>query len=975
MLCFGSIAFDKMPIPTRVLPRHKGTVSERTFYPALLEVIRQKGGAGVQEVEYNSVPDIQFEFLGRPWLLSVKIGESLALIKAAFLQYLRHKQESGIEHGLLLLLPESLRTIRPTDQAIRAAISEARVTVLIDALTVKEEVRDRVFAEILDFLRVEITPRIEQGIFTYYSLDLVLGLLREQVTEVMRGLSIREKKLLKIVTSWKLLSGLGRLEPRDAKEAARFLAAYIVLSQIIFLRLFSSVRPEITKDLSPANRQRLRHAFKKVLDINYRPIFELDVLDLVPNEYLRDTFDLIWGMEVEKVRFELPGRIFHELMPSDIRKMLAAFYTRPQAAELLAKLTIPTADAKVFDPASGSGTILTAAYRAKRELHEGNREADNPHRRFCEEEIFGCDIMPFAQHLTCANLAAMDVSETIERTQILLADSLDIVPGKAYRGGVQQYGLFPRARPARKASGEEYDLKLQSGSMDVILMNPPFTKVERGIREYVDMERFRPSAGGEVGLWGHFIFLADIFLRQNGTYGAVLPINVLRGRESTAVRGFMFTRWSPLYVLKCTRNYGFSEWAEYRDILFIAKKTPSSPEDRVKFCLVKKNLTQLTADDIGEICDELREEERARTGLVDIDSYSIQDLMSRFPNMMWFCATSDFQHRDVIVSFCEKFSGKLDRYAATYFREGYRPVPMGVSKFLFLTRAVGSGRTDESFLQFSAERTSCIDATSALGVTYKLEKESLLPSLRTAVGLSRMDITGLHDYIAYQPYEEFSRVKRAAGYRPKAPKVFWEHLRQELEATRTKAVTVRRINPYSPNVHLAGFVSEQPFSPSNQLNVVQENDVEAARAFCTILNSSIFLAQFFLLKEESTGRFVDIRFYDLAEMLLRPKDEHIAPLQHVFAKYAQRDFPSLREQFDTNFDLRYGEFWESQKQGPQQQQLWTVLDKPVVPCPLRLEYDLDVCYALGVAVSPEELQEVYQAIVEEMLITRRLSPD
>jgi hypothetical protein len=238
-----------------------------------------------------------------------------------------------------------------------------------------------------------------------------------------------------------------------------------------------------------------------------------------------------------------------------------------------------------------------------------------------------------------------------------------------------------------------------------------------------------------------------------------------------------------------------------------------------------------------------------------------------------------------------------------------------------------------------------------------------------------MDITGLHDYIASQPFDELTRVKRAAGYRPRIPKAFWEHLKKELEATGTRAVTVRKINPYSPNIHLVGFVSEQQFSPSDQLKVVREDDAEAARAFCTILNSSIFLAQFFLLKEESTGRFVDIRLSDLTEMLLRSKPEYIKPLHRVFGKYSQRDFPSLRQQLNGNFDLRYDEFWESQKRGPQQQQLWTVLDKPIEPYPLRLEYDLEVCQALGVAVTPEELREVYQAIVEEMIITRRLSPD
>lgn len=434
----------EQPSRRRISRTYKATATERTYYPVLLEVIHSKGGTGVQEVRYESVPDIKFDYLGKPWLLSVKVGESIALIKSAFLQYLRHKEESGIERGILLLLPDSMRTVVPNEQAIRSAISRQNVTALIDAGTIKEEVRDRTFSEILDLIQRDIQPRLEQGAAAFYSLGFVIDLLREQVTEVMQELALKERQILKVLTSWKLLSGLARLKPKDAHEAGKFLAAYIVLSQIIFLRLFASVRPEITRDIRPATRMRIRRAFNRVLSINYKPIFEMDVLDLVPEKYLRDTFDLIWGMEVEKVRYELPGRIFHELMPPDIRKLLAAFYTRPIAAEMLANLTISSSHAKVFDPASGSGTILTAAYRTKLSLYEESGATGNPHKEFCESEIFGSDIMPFAQHLTCANLAAMDVRETVTHTQILLGDSLEITPGTAYQGGVQQYGMFPR---------------------------------------------------------------------------------------------------------------------------------------------------------------------------------------------------------------------------------------------------------------------------------------------------------------------------------------------------------------------------------------------------------------------------------------------------------------------------------------------------------------------------------------------------
>jgi hypothetical protein len=38
----------------------KATVTDRTFYPALKDVIKEAGGTNDQEVSYVSVPDIQF---------------------------------------------------------------------------------------------------------------------------------------------------------------------------------------------------------------------------------------------------------------------------------------------------------------------------------------------------------------------------------------------------------------------------------------------------------------------------------------------------------------------------------------------------------------------------------------------------------------------------------------------------------------------------------------------------------------------------------------------------------------------------------------------------------------------------------------------------------------------------------------------------------------------------------------------------
>lgn len=140
-------------------------------------------------------------------------------------------------------------------------------------------------------------------------------------------------------------------------------------------------------------------------------------------------------------------------------------------------------------------------------------------------------------------------------------------------------------------------------------------------------------------------------------------------------------------------------------------------------------------------------------------------------------------------------------------------------------------------------------------------------------------------------------------------KSYWSNVNRELADVKTKIVTLHRINPYSPNTHLIAFFSEEPFSTSNVLNVVKENDEKTAKAFCVLLNSIVFLSQFFLLKEETTGRYINIRFYDFYEMNIFPNKKKIEALASVFNQFAEKEFPPIREQLDINFESRYGAFW------------------------------------------------------------------
>src|SRR5207249_9648705 len=129
--------------------------------------------------------------------------------------------------------------------------------------------------------------------------------------------------------------------------------------------------------------------FDAVLRDDYQAVFDFDVASLFPQaaiEYIRDMVTLISVLEPEQFTRDLLGNMFHSLIPLDVRKPVAAYYTNPMAGRLLAKLAIESSADSVSDFACGSGTLLMAAYERKAELL-GRPLDEATHRRFIEEDL------------------------------------------------------------------------------------------------------------------------------------------------------------------------------------------------------------------------------------------------------------------------------------------------------------------------------------------------------------------------------------------------------------------------------------------------------------------------------------------------------------------------------------------------------------------------------------------------------------
>jgi hypothetical protein len=336
--------------------------------------------------------------------------------------------------------------------------------------------------------------------------------------------------------------------------------------------------------------------------------------------------------------------------------------------------------------------------------------------------------------------------------------------------------------------------------------------------------------------------------------------------------------------------------------------------------------------------------------------------------------------RRTLATFSEAVAPSLHKLPQASFSEGFRPVPSGVSQFLFLTRAEPPERADEAFLSFqtSDERATPLRCRSHLGVYYDVERKALTPTLRTYVGLNKMDVTDSLDYVAHQPYLQLERVIPACGFQCRNRfdwHQYWAQVAEDLESVQTQVVVVHRINPFSPNTHLVAFYSDRVLSPSNQLNVINEEDPQKAKALCVILNSCMFLSQFFLLKEESTGRNVNVRFYDLYEMFLSPAQDRVPALAAVFEKFRRTPFPALCRQFDVDFDQRYDEYWSAGPSKLKQSRIFGPLSAHVTPSKERLAFDKAICKALKARVTDEGLMDLYGAIVREMMIIRHLRSD
>lgn len=415
-------------------------------------------------------------------------------------------------------------------------------------------------------------------------------------------------------------------------------------------------------------------------DINYWPVFKLasDILKCIPAMQVQQIIQILTKMTDRLINVgvtsmhDISGRMLQKLI-SD-RKFLATFYTLPSSAAFLAELAVPQmnftwsdkskySELKIADFSCGTGTLISAAYSSVLSRYRRSGENDRDiHAAMMENSMIATDIMPVATHLTTSQLSSAHPTTTFQKCKVytmpygntephgITIGSLDLI----IREGLQS--LFPETtiKPIQTIDTAHHDklsysnsdkqhtnheldsandIEVLGSSLDLVIMNPPFTRptnhetaevpipsfagfetpadeqrrmskrltsIRRQLRRTPDasvgtsehdlpesnVNGVRlPAGDGNAGLASYFIDLAHAKVKPGGIIAFVLPFTFVSGGAWAAARQLILNYYENTMIVSIAhfgnKKRSFSADTGMAEILLISTKCQS--ESPAKF--------------------------------------------------------------------------------------------------------------------------------------------------------------------------------------------------------------------------------------------------------------------------------------------------------------------------------------------------------------------------------------------------------
>lgn len=751
----------------------------------------------------------------------------------------------------------------------------------------------------------------------------IVKILRKAADYIAQGLNNLDYNQLKDICGGShVFKNILHYEENYPVEKLRLGCAYLLLNQIVFYHILSqrTTLSEINPDTLQVPSQLVEYFCS--VNKHYSVIFSYDIASKFSKKYI-DTIKIVINVikciGIEKIDSDVLGTVFHDIIPFNIRKHVAAFYTNVYAADVLTWLSIKEYDVTVSDFAAGSGGLLVSAYERKKYLLEQIKKfSQKDHKKFIDQ-LCGIDVMPFAASVAVCHLAVKSPDKNPHPVNVAVWDSTELEPGvciPSIAGSKNTItGHLRLEKEVKKKEKNENKNcsqniskkvlhKIILGKADIVIMNPPFTRQERMPDRYkkklaLQFKEYEQYLHGQLGYYGYYILLADKFLDTGGKLAFVLPAAFLRVHSAEGIRKLLCERYTIDFIITGRHTLNFSESTWRREILLIATKS-----------LEKKDTIFAGIEKLPENKNELEKICKKIEGVTGICS---DNEMSAFcvsqkelqENLDWFRFIAPFEssHTSAIWKSIKK-GNKLEKFGAVYglkkiMRRGIETAKGMKVQIVFIPytteRAI---RKDDTWIVNSVKEVNTKEKVIVYNRfsnnTIEVPKKCVIPCLRTISNNTYMEISKT-DFVVIKDFENAHTFfyNERAKYRNVLPK--WERY---VKNRMGNVIILRRFVINAPGTLHLCYYAQPPIAPPGTAWVLNLDDDEA-KIICLWFNSSINLAQIFFKRIEDV--WVDIHKYILHDFyVINPEalsNKEKEKLLHLFELYRKKEMPSLADQY------------------------------------------------------------------------------
>ena len=306
------------------------------------------------------------------------------------------------------------------------------------------------------------------------------------------------------------------------------------------------------------------------------------------------------------------AEIWQSLIPD--RDQRAAYYTKPETAELLANITTRRlanpGEASYNEVCAGTGTLARATEENIRFRHYAeSRDKTSVHARRMGRRIQLTDINPQSVSVATANMASLEPSATFETSGIFAITAEGGSLNFLTEGGVSdmQSSLIGRT------GASETGLVINPRSTHICCNNDPYFRTNAASSNPIGegaMKRYKSAgdrivkgvANAQAGLATFMHVIEHAMLAPGGVHGKVLPLTAARAQTYTGFRKNIELEYNGVIAISAAAGEGDSMSADtgIQEMLLIGTKhapsiieSPSRPQgeqtgDRAVTCV---NLT------------------------------------------------------------------------------------------------------------------------------------------------------------------------------------------------------------------------------------------------------------------------------------------------------------------------------------------------------------------------------------------------